>query len=494
MDTKGLCRTLIVDDEILIRQGIKHYLNWEKEGFTIVGEASNGKEALELIESLNPHIVITDVVMPIMDGEALTRIVNEKYPHIGLIVLSSFSEFDYVRSAFQNGVIDYILKPKLNAEVLLKALRLAAGQLEGFHLSSEGEHEQTLKDKLRCLYEGTDVSFEEEETSYFPYKYFQVLSYSLEADKTGNPFHEYIANQDGNLTSILTTSNLHIYLWNGNQMFSEDVFSRLPKSSSVCSTGAFDDLLELKGKQKEIEKLESYRFFFPEKLYLSEDILPLPPGERKVFQLDRFIEECKRDNFQEAFSYLEEHIGQMVLDYQQDIVEYKAFLNNIMFNLIVLLGNMNYQTEELEKKKYTYFQQVGQSTDVYAANQTVESFLKEVKRIVETEEGQGHMRKLTDYIKAHYHESLSLSDIANHFHFSPSYLSNYFSANSKEGFSEYLNRVRIEAAITLLRQNDIPISKISEQVGFSDHSYFCRVFKKQTSYSPSQYRRKRIMS
>ncbi|PAF39340.1 hypothetical protein CHH58_01420 [Terribacillus saccharophilus] len=494
MDTKGLCRTLIVDDEILIRQGIKHYLDWEKEGFTIVGEASNGKEALELIEKLNPHIVITDVVMPIMDGEALTRIVNEKYPHIGLIVLSSFSEFDYVRSAFQNGVIDYILKPKLNAEVLLKALRLAAGQLEDFHLSSEGEHEQTLKEKLRGIYEGTDVLLEEEDSAYFPHAHFQVLSYRLKADKTEKPFHEYLADEDGFLTPILSTSNQHIYLWNGNQMFSEDVFSRLPKSSSVSSTRAFDNLLELKGKQKELDKLESYRFFFPEKLYLSEEILPLPPGQRKVFQLDRFIEECKRDNFQEAFSYLEQHIGQMILDYQQDIVEYKAFLNNILFNLIVLLGNMDYQTEELEKRKYTYFQQVGQSADVYAANQTVKSFLNEVKRIVDTGEGQGHMRKLTDYIKAHYHESLSLSDIANHFHFSPSYLSNYFSTHSKEGFSEYLNRVRIEAAITLLRQSDVPISKISEQVGFSDHSYFCRVFKKQTSYSPSQYRRKRIMS
>lgn len=493
LDTKGLCRTLIVDDEILIRQGIKHYLDWEKEGFTIVGEASNGKEALELIDKLNPHIVITDVVMPIMDGEALTRVVNEKFPHIGLIVLSSFSEFDYVRSAFQNGVIDYILKPKLNAEVLLKALRQAAGQLDGFHLSSEVEHEQTLKEKLRVLYEGTNVSLEEEETAYFPHKYFLVLSYKS-VDKKEKPFHEYFDHENGFLTEILSTSDMHIYLWNGDQMLSENVFSGLLESSTVYSTEAFDNLLELKGKQRELDKLESYRFFFPEKLYLSEDILPLPPGERKEFQLDRFIEECKRDNFQEAFSYLEEHIEQMVLNYQQDVVEYKAFLNNIMFNLIVLLGNMDYQTEALEKKKYTYFQQVGQAPDVYTANETVESFMKEVRQIVETGEGQGHMRKLTDYIKAHYHESLSLSDIANHFHFSPSYLSNYFSTHSKEGFSEYLNRVRIEAAITLLRQSDIPISKISEQVGFSDHSYFCRVFKKQTSYSPSQYRRKRIMS
>lgn len=116
-------RLLIVDDEILIRQGIKHYVNWEQEGFEIVGEAAHGQEALDLIEVVKPDFIITDIVMPIMDGEELTRIVKEKYPHIEVIVLSSFGDFDYVRSTFQNGVLDYILKPKLDAESLLAVLR-----------------------------------------------------------------------------------------------------------------------------------------------------------------------------------------------------------------------------------------------------------------------------------------------------------------------------------------------------------------------------------
>src|SRR3954471_14313925 len=114
---------------MLIRQGIKHYINWEQEGFLIVGEASNGQEALELVETTNPHIIITDIVMPIMDGEELTRIVKERYPYIEIIILSSFGEFDYVRSTFQNGVVDYILKPKLNADGLLKALKTASSRI-----------------------------------------------------------------------------------------------------------------------------------------------------------------------------------------------------------------------------------------------------------------------------------------------------------------------------------------------------------------------------
>ncbi|MFP7168867.1 response regulator transcription factor [Terribacillus sp. FSL K6-0262] len=492
MDTKGLCRTLIVDDEILIRQGIKHYLDWEKEGFTIVGEASNGREALELIEKLDPHIVVTDVVMPIMDGEALIRIVKEKYPHIGLIVLSSFSEFDYVRGAFQNGVIDYILKPKLNAEVLLQALRLAAGQLEDFHLST-GEHDKTWKEKLLRLFEGVDTSFHEEIAAYFPSKHFQVVSIRQEASQDAGSIRN-TAMKNGSFFPIISGADNEISLWNGEEILDENAFPDVPASACICVTRPFDDILELKEKQKELEQLESYRFYFPDKGYLSEASLPLDTAEECEFEMDGFIEACKRDDFQEAFRHVQEHMERSAKNYKQDIAEYKAFLNNVMFNLIVLLGNGKYQTELLEKRKYDYFQRVVQAEDIYKANKTIASFLKEVECLVKSEGGQGHMRKLTAYIKEHYHEALSLSDIANHFHFSPSYLSNYFSAHSREGFSGYLNRVRIEAAINLLRQNDIPISKISEQVGFSDHSYFCRVFKKQTGYSPSQYRRKRMMS
>ncbi|MFK4997272.1 response regulator [Bacillus sp. N9] len=123
-------KVLIVDDEQLIRQGIKHYVNWEQEGFQIVGEAANGKEALEIIKQTDPHIVITDIVMPVIDGEELTRIIKKDYPHIQVIILSSYSDFDYVRSTFQSGVSDYILKPKLNGPELLTALKRQHSLLE----------------------------------------------------------------------------------------------------------------------------------------------------------------------------------------------------------------------------------------------------------------------------------------------------------------------------------------------------------------------------
>ncbi|NGZ76623.1 response regulator, partial [Saccharibacillus alkalitolerans] len=132
------CRILIVDDEVLVRQGIKHYLDWEKYGFRIVGEASNGREGLEAIERLRPHIVLTDIVMPIMEGEEFTRLIKKNHPEIEVIVLSSYGEFDYVRSTFQNGVADYILKPKLETQELLRVLQNTAKRIPGIRYTGEG--------------------------------------------------------------------------------------------------------------------------------------------------------------------------------------------------------------------------------------------------------------------------------------------------------------------------------------------------------------------
>ena len=126
---ESYCKILIVEDEFLLRQGIKNLVHWEQEGFQVVGETNNGKEALQLIESLHPHLVITDIVMPIMDGIELTGIIQERYPEIKVVVLSSYSDFEYIKSAMKNGAEDYLLKPTMNPDSLLKAVQSAAAKL-----------------------------------------------------------------------------------------------------------------------------------------------------------------------------------------------------------------------------------------------------------------------------------------------------------------------------------------------------------------------------
>ena len=132
------CKILVVDDEFIMRQGIKHMIDWEKEGFQVIGQASNGQEALEIIKENPPDIIISDIVMPQIDGIELTKFIQANYPQIQIIILSSFSDFEYVKSSFQYGAVDYILKPSLNPTELLKTLQKASSKIQNLTLPSKG--------------------------------------------------------------------------------------------------------------------------------------------------------------------------------------------------------------------------------------------------------------------------------------------------------------------------------------------------------------------
>src|SRR6185312_2208756 len=143
---------------------------------------------------------------------------------------------------------------------------------------------------------------------------------------------------------------------------------------------------------------------------------------------------------------------------------------------------------QLDEKKYQYFTEINEAKTAMEAVDLLDAFLHNVNKVIEQKENDPHksnMQKLLNYIDAHYAEPLTLTDLANHFHFNPTYLSTYFSANYRFGFNEYVNEIRIAKAKELLERRGISISKISGIVGYSDHSYFCKVFKKQTGMSPS---------
>ena len=118
-------RILIADDDTMVRIGLKTVINWEENGFTLVGEAQDGKQALRLAESQHPDIIITDVKMPGMDGIELIKQLRIQGNTAKILVLSSYDEFDLVKQALKLGATDYLLKLNLEPEELLRCLRSA---------------------------------------------------------------------------------------------------------------------------------------------------------------------------------------------------------------------------------------------------------------------------------------------------------------------------------------------------------------------------------
>ncbi len=122
-------RIFLVEDEVVIRRGIVNSIPWEREGLSLVGEASDGEVAYPLIKKEKPDILITDIRMPFMDGLELSRLVKKELPQIKIIILSGFNEFEYAKTALRLGVTDYLLKP-INSAQLLEAIRKVTDQIE----------------------------------------------------------------------------------------------------------------------------------------------------------------------------------------------------------------------------------------------------------------------------------------------------------------------------------------------------------------------------
>ncbi len=117
-----MLKVFLVEDEIIVREGIKNNINWAAEGFVFAGEASDGELAYPLIQKARPDILITDIKMPFMDGLELSRLVRQEMPDIKIIILSGYDEFEYAKEAISIGITDYLVKPIAGAK-LLEAVR-----------------------------------------------------------------------------------------------------------------------------------------------------------------------------------------------------------------------------------------------------------------------------------------------------------------------------------------------------------------------------------
>ncbi|WP_347551388.1 response regulator transcription factor [Pseudalkalibacillus hwajinpoensis] len=505
----GLYRVLVVDDEMLIRQGIINYIDWEQEGFQIVGEASNGNEALSLIESLQPHIILTDVVMPGMDGIELVRVVKEKYPAIEIMVLSSFENFDYVRSTFQSGVADYILKPKLNAEGLIKTLRRIVPNRPVFY--EKEERPTSLEELVKKRVLGDSLTSEEKALlEGFTHSEFCLIAVcGLENEENVLTFKELnnqVMKQVDQIETLfipLDESDTMVVLLNFTLVQLPTIkqsmtnlakkYKGLGASKSWLMSVPFSSIHELNTVYEDsLLKMKDYLFYLPDEPVLIHGSLPKVEKNSTPFDLSQFIDLFKQKNFAVAIHSLEANVDVLTSHYTIDIFEFKSWLENIMFNMIVLLGNMKYGVDELEAKKYEYFADINEAQYAKEAIARFHDFLEVVKRIVLIEDSTGcppNMQRLLQYIEDHYAEPLSLSTLADYFHFNPSYLSSYFSTHHKLGFSDYVNQVRIAKAKHILASSSASVSQVSERVGYSEPSYFCKVFKRIEGLSPGRYRK-----
>ena len=122
-------KLVIVDDEYLVRLGIRETIDWAANGIEVIGDASNGKQGYEMIKELNPDLVITDIKMPIMNGVDLVKTLHKEGFNGEIVVLSGYKDFEYAKETFENGIFSYVVKP-IDSDELLEVVLRAVAKLE----------------------------------------------------------------------------------------------------------------------------------------------------------------------------------------------------------------------------------------------------------------------------------------------------------------------------------------------------------------------------
>lgn len=501
------CRILIIDDEFIMRQGMKHMMDWEKEGFQIVGEASNGQEGLKLVETLSPNIVLCDIVMPVMDGLDFSQAVTKLFPEVQIIILSSYDKFEYVKNAMQKGAVDYILKPTLNPEELLKVLRKAVKRIPGLSLKQkEGIcPEKFLERYLLGEYEslaGPKI------VEHFPYTFYRVFGMQITArvgEKRGELssllYEKAMAKMEQcaccKWMSAVLREEVLCFVLNFRAGDREEIVRYMEELTQELSCfwngtmGVLSDEFSTRSMVKETFDHEVLPQI-DQRFYYKGIRLVVGKGEKKPpvprFDFNRFSVDIVEKRFIEALDLLEKYVGEALKGRLEEI-KLKNQLKNMLFNL---LDEIDLEREKRMQLQYELLKEIDGTLYQEEFCSVMEGVDNRIRKILvsNSEMNNPHIGRILQYIGDHYNQDLKLASIAEKFGFNYFYLSTYFKRHMEEGFSGYLNRVRVEQACRLLREQSCSIAEVSSQIGYSDPSYFCRVFKQITGDTPSSWRRR----
>ena len=118
----SMYKLLLVEDDAIIREGIRENISWEKLGFNFIGECEDGNQAIIAIDKSKPDVILTDIYMPFLDGLELADYVSKKLPATKVILITGYDKFDYAQRAIKLNVYDFILKP-ITPDELIKILK-----------------------------------------------------------------------------------------------------------------------------------------------------------------------------------------------------------------------------------------------------------------------------------------------------------------------------------------------------------------------------------
>jgi two-component system response regulator YesN len=517
-----------VDDEVLLRVGLKTTINWEEAGFTVVAEAANGEQGYEQYKKHEPDMVITDIRMPQKDGLWLVEEIRKENPHIPILVLTCLDEFSYARNALKVGADDYILKSEVEDEELLSMLSGVKKKLDKLYKDKEISQTASISknDIRRMLF--NDLVKSEFQIDGKLQDRFEVIDVPLR--NTRFMFVSVSVSKDHSLLFEKQVSqaviNLFINLLDDREIayLYHIVSNRYHFLLSSSQLG----ILELKhiflsanqGAQQYFDQALHIVFTdtFEESSMLNDWYIEFLDKSEVMFYIEDsslYLENTKNIHFEELNSVeLKKKYSQMLLidsimkenmegakEFGGELYKYfktkfahpnsvKMFFTDLMNHLFdhyaqLLSSGVN----KLDHNHY-HFEIINAASlkkTCTIMEQMLIGFIEQMRQYVQNN-SQLLTNQAVNYIQQNFDKKISLKDVAESLNLSKQYLCSIFKKETGENVSFYINKLRIEKAKMLLHKKDRKIKEIFEEVGYSNQQYFSKVFKKMTGMTILEYK------
>ena len=514
-------RVIIVDDEPIVRKGLRETIEWDSLGLEVAGEAANGVEALRLVRSIRPEVLITDIRMPEMDGLELIREVRQLDFDVKITILSGYSDYDYLKAAIKLGVDNYLLKPIDNDE-LISNLKNAVSEIEKEAIVDQRNRQgsELLRTNTRRRLVTGNISPEElrEKADFLDIPFTAeaclcaVVAVSpqasappreplgrneIEAMVRAIPGASTIAFNDseGNLVLLMTLDSA-LDDRKGIQTALEGIIARARQSQSPLTIGVGQPVNRLEEAHLSYEgacKCLEYGMFMQDSGIIWFDGVPEVPSPGRTlerFDFDKLEDLIRRGDPAATQAYLDEALSMIVKE--NPLTPNQA--HNLLMHIAVrmtdcfheIYGSMNTYREPTEFDFGGLFRLRHFSDMRQWLHALCERLFSENAAVL------GRSSSLVGlavaYIAKHYREGVTLKQVAADCRINTSYLGQIFRKEMGCAFTDYVNGLRIREAQRLLTNPTLKVYEVAEQVGFTDYHYFLKIFKKVTGATPRDMR------
>lgn len=526
-------KILIVDDESIVRIGMRHIVPWKDYGYEVVGEASNGEEALSLAIKMRPDIVLIDIVMPNMDGLNCIEKIKCELPFTKFIILSCRDDAAFYRKAIKLGVSEYIQKSLASPDEILEAVNRISEEIRSSRLlNSSRMNDQGLSQEQVSMGEFFNMVMKGQITD--PVTIINSLhSYGIEAankaiyiisftvDFMGNMERKYDGGYDASLISVAqgiinetaqgcifsdyTHSIMAVVFCPAESCEHEQIqnlFYRIQETLAQLfyirlTAGVSSRILGCtavkEGLSQSLISLDNIFIKGRGNIYFYNDARDKKEALSKLAKEKESI--LKIDSPIEADAYLDifEDMESIILQYEGIPSSFiRTMYMDILYHIINLLRNDGLDIEDIMGENFNPIAYIEEPETIHMLNINIKRLLNNIRAYYSSKlrgNESDIIAAIQKYINDHIGDKISLDDIASMVHMSTSYTSRFYKKVTGVNLQKYIVWAKIEKAKEMIRLN-CSLKETIDHVGFSSESHFFKVFKTVTGLSPKQYRHK----